>query len=380
MKRKLLVITERRADYSKFKPVLKEIKKSSKLDYHLVVTGSHLLKEHGFTINEIRNDGFKISSKFNMYSRRRPDSGSEMARATGKTIIYLSKLIEKIKPDIILSGFDIGANLAAALVGAHMNMVVAHIEGGEVTGTIDESIRHATSKFAHIHLTTNSKATKRLIKMGEDSRFIFTVGNPSLDSIKENKPISEKILEKEFGLNFRKPFVVILQHTVTTELDKIDKYFFETVRAVNELGIQAIIIYGNADAGSKKLLQIIKKSNIKQYNSIPFSKYINLLKHASALVGNSSSGIMEAPFLHIPSINIGTRQKGRLAAKSVINVGYKKSEIIKAITKSINDKKFLNKIKKQKNLYGNGKASKKIVNILEQIDLKKVPIQKRLTY
>jgi len=360
--------------------VLKEIKKSSKLDYHLVVTGSHLLKEHGFTINEIRNDGFKISSKFNMYSRRRPDSGSEMARATGKTIIYLSKLIEKIKPDIILSGFDIGANLAAALVGAHMNMVVAHIEGGEVTGTIDESIRHATSKFAHIHFTTNSEATKRLIKMGEDSRFIFTVGNPSLDSIKEIKPISKKILEKEFGLNFRKPFVVILQHTVTTELDNIEKYFFETVRAVNELGIQAIIIYGNADAGSKKLLQIIKKSNIKQYDSIPFSKYINLLKHASALVGNSSSGIMEAPFLHIPSINIGTRQKGRLTVKSVINVGYNKSEIIKAITKSINDKKFLNKIKKQKNLYGDGKASKKIINILEQIDLKKVPIQKRLTY
>ena len=376
----MLVITERRADYSKFKPVLKEIKKSSKLEYFLIVTGSHLLKEHGFTINEIRNDGFKISSKFNMYSRRKPDSGSEMAKATGKTIIHLSKLIEKVKPDIILAGFDIGANLAAALVGAHMNIIVAHIEGGEVTGTIDESIRHATSKFSHIHFTTNSEATKRLIKMGEDSRYVFTVGNPSLDSIKEIKSISKKILEKEFGLNFRKPFVVILQHTVTTELDRIDKYFFETVRAIKELDIQAIIIYGNADAGSKKLLQVIKKSNIKQYNSLPFSKYINLLKYASELVGNSRSGIMEAPFLHIPSINIGTRQKGRMASMSVLNVDYNNREIKKAITKSINDKKFLKKIKKQKNLYGDGKASKRIVKILEQINLKKIPIQKRLTY
>lgn len=380
MKKKILFVTERRADYSKLRPIIKEVKSSLKFDYYLVVTGSHLLKKHGYTINEIKKDGFKIYKKFNMFYENEADSPSRMTVAFGRAILNLTKIVKSLRPDIVFSGFDIGANLAAAIVGAHMNIHVVHLEGGEVTGTIDESIRHATSKFAHIHFTSNEKATKRLVKMGESPKYIFTVGNPSLDVIKSIKFISKNQLENEFKIDLEKPFLLVAQHTVTTEINKIDKYFLETIMAIKELNIQSIIISGNIDAGSQKIKKIIKNSKISHYEHLPFNKYISLLSCSSAIIGNSSSGIMEAPFLRIPSINIGTRQEGRGQTKSIINVGYNKNEIKKAINKVVSDKKFLNSIKKQKNQHGDGGASKKIVRILEKIDLKKIPIQKKLTY
>lgn len=380
LKKKVLIVTERRADYSKFKPVLDEIKKSKKLSYILVVTGSHLLKKHGYTIKEIKKDGFKISAKFSMYNNNFKDTGGEMVRSFGTSVINISKIVEKYDPDLILSGFDIGANLAVAIVGAHMNKVVAHIEGGEVSGTIDESIRHAITKFAHLHFTTNSDATARLIKMGENPQFIFTVGNPSLDSIKKIPKISKKQVCKSYNLDSEKPYIVVTMHTVTSEINKIENYMKELVNAITELGIQAILIHGNADAGSSQIRKIIKQSKIKEYYSIPFSDYINLLRHSSALVGNSSSGIMETPFLGIPSVNIGTRQFGRLHSISVIDVKYNKLDIKNAIKQAIFDKRFLKQIKNQKNLYGTGISSKKIVKIIEKINLDKVPIQKRMMY
>lgn len=380
MKRRILLVTERRADYSKFKPILTEIKQSKKTEYKLIVTGTHLLKSHGHTIDEIKKDGFKVTTTFPMHKNGKTDSGAEMARTFGRAIINISNCVEELKPDIILAGFDIGASLAAAIVGAHTNTIVAHVEGGDVTGTIDESIRHAISKFSHIHFTSNNGASKRLIRMGENPKVVFTVGNPALDKISQIKIIPVKKLEKEFNLDFKRPFVIILQHTVTTEIDKVNTNITKTFEALKELNIQAIVIYGNADAGSKKIAQIIKNSKIRQYTTIQSDKYINLLKHASALVGNSSSGIIETPFLKIPSINIGTRQQGRDKSKTVISVGYNKNEIKKAVKKAIYDKKFLSSVKKSKSLYGDGKASKKIVKILEQINLSTITIQKQMTY
>ena len=378
MKRKIFIITERRADYSKLRPIIREIQRSPSLDYYLVVTGSHLLKKYGYTINEIKKDGFKIYTQFKMHTSN-DDTASEMTRSFGNAIINLSRIIKKLKPDIVFAGFGIGANFASAIIGAHMNIPVVHLEGGEVTGTIDESIRHATSKFAHIHFTTNLVAKQRLVKMGEDSKNIFIVGNPSLDAIKNVKNISVTKLEKEFKLDFDLPVVLLIQHTVTSEIDKIDKYFLETVNAIKELNVQCLIISGNSDAGSKKISAVIKKSKIQNHSNLPFNKYINLLRNCSVLVGNSSSGIMEAPFLHKPSVNIGARQNGRLKSTSIINVDYNKNRIKKAIKKALENKKTKN-TKKQYRLYGDGNSSKKIVKLLEKIDLNKISIQKKLTY
>ena len=380
MKKKILIVTERRADYSKFKPILDEIKKSKSLSYVLIVTGSHLLKKHGYTINEIKKDGFKISDQFSMYGSNSLNNGAEMVKSFGKSVIKITSLVEKYNPDIILSGFDIGANLAAAIVGAHMNKVVAHIEGGEVSGTIDESIRHAITKFAHLHFTTNLIASKRLVKMGENKKFIFTVGNSSLDSILKIPKVSKKQISADYDLKSEQPYIVVTMHTVTSEIKKIQSYMKNVLDAITELNLQAILIRGNADAGSNKMLHIIKNSKINEYLSIPFPDYINLLRNSSALVGNSSSGIMEAPFLRIPSVNIGTRQSGRLRSKSVIDTNYEKLKIKNAIIKALSDERFLKNIQRQPNSYGNGNASKQIVKIMEKLDLNKIPIQKKMMY
>ncbi|MEW6044606.1 MAG: UDP-N-acetylglucosamine 2-epimerase [Thermoproteota archaeon] len=380
MKKKILFVTERRADYSKLRPIIAAVKDSDSFDYYLVVTGSHLLKKYGYTINEIKKDGFRIYKKFHMFYENEEDSPATMTTAFGRAVFNLTKIIKSLRPDIVFSGFDLGGNFAAAIIGAHMNIHVAHLEGGETTGTIDEPIRHATSKFAHIHFTSSQEATKRLIKMGENPKYIFTVGNPSLDVIKSIKFIPKRKLEDEFNIDFQKPFLLVVQHTVTTEINEIDKYFLETIRAIRDLDIQSIIIAGNIDAGSQKIKKIIENSKITYYDHLPFEKYISLLHYSSAIVGNSSSGIMEAPFLRIPTVNIGTRQAGRSNIKSIINVNYNREEIKKAIRKAITNKKFLASIKKQKNQYGDGTAAKKIVHILERLELKKVPIQKKLSY
>jgi GDP/UDP-N,N'-diacetylbacillosamine 2-epimerase (hydrolysing) len=380
MKKNILIITERRADYSKFKPILNEIKKSNKLDYFLIVTGSHLLKEYGLTINEIKKDGFTIHSKFQMYDKKKKDTGREMVDSLGRCILKLSQKIEQLKPHIILSGFDLGSNLAVALVGAHMNIPVVHVEGGEITGTIDDPIRHAISRFAHIHFVTNSTASDRLIKMGEDPKSIHIVGNTSIDSIKTVPIISKKKLEDEFKINLAEPLVIVIQHTVTSEVHSVEKNIQKTLNAIKELKIQAILIHGNADAGSQKIFKIIKKTEIKQYSTLSFEKYVNLLKYSSALVGNSSSGIMESPFLHVPSVNIGTRQSGRLQSICTINVDYDKNEIKSAITKAISNKYFQRKCNIEKSLYGEGDSAKKIIKILEKLNLQKVSIQKKISY
>ena len=370
-------MTERRADYSKLRPIIKEIQKSPKLDYYLVVTGSHLLKKYGMTINEIKKDGFKIYAQFKMHYSNN-DTADEMTRSFGNAVINLTQIIKKLKPDIVFAGFDIGANFASAIVGAHMNIPVVHLEGGEVTGTIDESIRHATSKFAHVHFTTNLMAKQRLVKMGENSKNIFVVGNPSLDAIKNIKKIPVRKLQEEFKVDFNLPLILLIQHTVTSEIKMIDKFFMETINAIKELDIQCLIISGNSDAGSKKISTIIKKSKIQNYSSLPFEKYINLLRNCSVLVGNSSSGIMEAPFLHKPSVNVGTRQNGRPKSSSIISVGYDKNQIKNAIKKALVTKKT--KRKNQLGLYGDGNSSKKIIKLLETINLNKISIQKKLAY
>ena len=380
MKKKIMLVTERRADYTKLKPILEEIKKSKKLDYYLIVTGSHLLKEHGLTINEIRKDGFKIYKKFQMYEEKRKDSGSDMVHSFGRAIIELSKITQKLQPDIMLTGFDIGANFAAAIVGAHMNIHVVHIEGGEVSGTIDDSIRHATTKFAHIHFTSNTDATNRIIKMGENPKNVYTVGNPVLDNLKNIPHMDENFLEKKYNLNLKKPFIILLQHTVTTEVKAQSNHIVSILDALNKINIQSVVIIGNADAGSKNIIKLINNSKLNKFKTIPYLEFINLLKLSSALVGNSSSGIIETPFLKIPTVNIGSRQIGRLRATSIVDTTYNSNSIKKAISFVLNNKKFRTSLKSTKSLYGNGNSSKKIIKILENLDLDTVSIQKQISY
>lgn len=368
--RKIFLVTERRADYSRFKPILNLIQNDKNLTYDLVVTGLHLKDEHGNTINEIIKDGFNVFSSFEMFLED-DDTGAAMVRSFSKALFEISCALELSKPDIILSGFDIAANFAVAVAGAHMNIPVTHIQGGEVTGTIDESIRHAMSKFSHYHFAANEDARTRLIKMGEIPENVFNVGCPSIDAILQVKD-KPSILQK---YSLSKGFYIMLQHPVTTEIDDSEEQICNTIDAIIESDIQAIVVLPNNDAGFSKIMNKIKSSKLKFIETLSISDYVNLLKRSDGLIGNSSSGIHETATFNIPTINIGTRQQGRLRSNNVIDVGYNKIEIINAIQKS---KSMLgNKFRK---IYGDGDSSKRIVELLKTIDIGKTIIQKQITY
>ncbi len=374
---RVVIVSERRADYSRFKPILSLMKGDAFFEYHLIVTGISLLKSRGEDIKIIERDGFTVHTTVPMFKEHSPDTGVEMTKAYSRVMMGLSETFEKIKPDLILTGFDIGANFVAAIIGAHMNIPVAHIQGGEVTGSIDESLRHATSKFAHIHFPATNDAAKRLMKMGEDRRFIFKVGCPSIDTLLAAPVMKKSDVYKLLKLDPRKPYVLIVQHPVTTEVKDTDKQIKETLEAVKALGIQGVILYPNNDAGSRAIVKNIRHSNIHFFRSLAPDVFANVLRYSAALVGNSSSGIHETASLYIPTVNIGSRQQGRKRPGNVIDAPYKRAAIKKAIEKALYDKQFIRKVKSVKNIYGDGKSAPRIVKILKKLDLRKVPIQKR---
>lgn len=369
MKRRVFVLIERRADYSRYKPILELLKKDSFFEIYLVVTGICLLENHGGDVHYIENDGFTINSKIPMFDSEARDCGGEMVKAMARVMTQIVDELEKAKPDIVLSGFDIGGNFAVTVAAAHMNIPVAHIQGGEVTGSIDESIRHAMSKFSHIHFPATEDAKRRLIKMGENPNNIYVVGCPSIDVLVNTPYIDKEILEKEFDIDFNKPFILMIQHPVTTEVDDSLMQIQATITAIKKLRIQTIALLPNNDAGHRNIINVLKKSGIKWYPSLPTDKFINLYRNAWALVGNSSSGIHEAATFKIPAVNIGNRQMGRQRAENVIDVSNSVDEIEKGITKAIYDKEFRKKVKKITNPYGDGDSAKKIVEVLKTVSL-----------
>ena len=380
LKRKILIITERRADYSRFKPIINLIKKSKRLSYELIVTGSHLLKKHGFTIKEIKKDNIKIDYQIKSFiEKKNIHDGESMILALGKIFIEISKIIKKSKPDIILSGFDIGANFALTVAGAHLNIPVAHIQGGEVTGSIDESLRHAMSKFSNYHLVANNDAKKRLIKMGERRENIFNVGCPSLDALFLEKKIDPPDISKKFKIDVKKNFIIIIQHPVTSEDKHSGKQILETIEAVKKSLLPALFVLPNNDSGHFDIIKVIKKSRIQWTETLSLSEYSTLLSYARILIGNSSSGIHEAASFKLPVINVGTRQNGRLKPKNIVNADYNRNDIYNKIKFCMSNKKYLKIIKSLKNPYGDGKSSLKIVKILDKIDLTK-STQKQNTY
>jgi GDP/UDP-N,N'-diacetylbacillosamine 2-epimerase (hydrolysing) len=375
--RTIAIVTERRADYSRFKPILELIQADPDLDYKLIVTGISILKQHGNDIDVIRRDGFAIEAVVPMFAENGPDTGAEMVRAMSRVMPALADIFERIKPDIILSGFDIGANFAAAVAGAHMNIPVAHIQGGEVTGSIDESLRHAMSKFAHLHFPATELSKQRLIRMGEVPEHIFVVGCPSLDVVLATPVATREAVISAHGLDPAKPYIVILQHPVTTEVERAGDQMAETLAAVREKHLQGVMIYPNNDAGAQRIIRQIQESGtIKIVRSLPAGDFVNLVRHAAALVGNSSSGIHETASLGVPTVNIGTRQQGRERGANVLDVPNDRREIAKALDKALYDDAFKAVVAERVNPYGDGTAARQIIRVLKTVSLDNL-IQKR---
>jgi UDP-N-acetylglucosamine 2-epimerase (non-hydrolysing)/GDP/UDP-N,N'-diacetylbacillosamine 2-epimerase (hydrolysing) len=379
--KKIAIITGTRAEYGLLKPVMFEIQK--RFELQIIVTGMHLSKKHGLTYRYIESDGFKINKKVEMDIE--DDTNISMATSLGKGIQGLSKALEDLDPDVVIILGDRSEALAGAIVGAYHNKVVAHIHGGEVSkGCIDESIRHAITKFAHIHFPASQDSANRIKRMGERPEYIYNVGAPGLDDIREKKYTSINKIYSKYSLTKKKPTILVIQHPVTQEPNKAKTQMKLTLEALMDINANYILIYPNNDAGGRAMIDIIESTklpkNFSTYQNIPRVDFLGLMSIASCIVGNSSSGIIEAPSFHLPAINIGIRQEGRLKARNVIDVPHDKQEIMKAIRRAITDKKFQSELKTIKNPYGDGKASIRIVKIIEDLEITKELIQKQITY
>jgi len=294
----------------------------------------HLSPEFGETVKEIEKDGFEISHKLPILPT--DDAVLAMAKGVGTAILAMADAFDASPPEFILLEGDRGESLAAAIAAAHMNIAVAHVSGGDVTGTIiDEGIRHSITKFAHVHFPGTDMSSKRLLLMGEDPWRVHMVGTPGVN-LKSELSMTPEEVARELDLGGTEKVVAVLQHPVTTEADDAPEQIRETMAAISALAAETVVIYPNADAGGREMIKVIKEYEhlpfIHCFKSLPRATYVGLLSMADVLVGNSSSGIVEAPDFGLPTVNVGTRQLGREHGGNLFNVGYSQVEIQDAIS------------------------------------------------
>ena len=359
--KKIVFLTGTRADYGKLKSLISVTQNSDFFETHVFVTGMHLNKLYGYTVNEIEKNNIR-----NLYKFENHDSVKYMDRTLAKTINGFSKYIENLKPDLIIIHGDRVEALAGALVGSINNILVAHIEGGEVSGTIDEMIRHSVSKMSHIHLVSNKLAKRRLIQMGEYDENIFIIGSPDLDLMKSEDLPSLRFVKKYYNIEFEE-YSIAMFHPITTEYQDIKSIIKNFVDAIIASNLNYILIFPNNDLGTEEILEEFKRLNdnskFRIFPSLRFEYFLKLLNKSEFIIGNSSAGIREAPYYNIPTIDIGTRQNNRDKAKSIINCDYSKKSILKAI-KEVSEKGFTNQINKSN--FGDGNSDKLFYEILNK--------------
>lgn len=394
-KRKIAIFTGNRAEYGLQYPIIKAISGSRRLKYFLLVSGAHLDEKFGYTKREIEKDGFKVYAEIK--AEVRADSLFSTTQAIGNIIINLSRVLNRIKPDFLVVYADRFEGLAAVVAGSQMGIPVAHVEGGDVTsgGALDDYVRHAMTKLSHIHFTTNEEAKNRIIKLGEERWRVYNAGFSVIDLIKEGNFASYAEICKKLhiALDVKKPIILFTQHSVTTELDQVNEQIIPSIAALKYFAdkeAQVIVTYPNNDAGGRRIIDILRQlgkdaPQIKVYPHLGRYYYQGLLDicgrtDRGVCVGNSSSGIKETPAFGCPFVNIGSRQKGRLRSTNVIDVGYDRSRIIKAIAKALYDNRFRAGCKRCKNPYGKGNTGKMIASALANIAITKDLVQKKITY
>ena len=378
--RKIALITGTRAEFSYYHPIIKEIKKRSGLDYGIIATNTHVLESFGHTIDYIKKEKFKIESA--IYNTLDGYNRVTMAKSLSIFMLQLPELLEQMKADMVLVAGDRGEQLVAAIVGAHLYLPVAHIQAGELSGNIDGVARHAITKFSHIHFASNKDAADRIIRMGEEKKRVYLVGAPQLDDL-VNGPITPRAqVFKKFSWDVNKPCLLFVFHSVTEEYDHMAKYMDNIMSVIVELGYQTVIITNNSDAGSmiiRRKINEYRQPFMRITDSVSRADYAGLMNSVDAIVGNSSSGILEAPTFKLASVNIGNREAGRMQGINVINSSYNKKDINEAIMKAISPE-FKVKLKKCVNPYGDGRSAKRIVDVLEKVRINEGLLVKKLTY
>ncbi len=374
---KVCVVTGGRMDYGHLYKVMKEIDASSKFELQIIATCMHLSPEFGLTIQRIKDDGFKINKKVECLLSS--DTPSAVAKSVGIACISFSDAFMDLNPDLIILVGDRYEILAASQVALLMKIRIAHISGGDTTeGAYDEAIRHSITKMSHIHFVTNIDAYKRVKQLGENPKYIFNVGSPTIDYILDTPMISKKELAQKLEFKMRKINMLFTYHPVTLNPEQNRDDLMIILDALSDLGddFGILITKANADDGGRVLNQEIehftsKNKNAKSYDALGQYLYYNCINTFDCVVGNSSSGLFEVPSFKKPTVNIGDRQKGRIKSNSVIDCEVNKKKILEAISRalSINCDDIVNP-------YGEGRSAEKIIALLETINIKKIPLQK----
>jgi UDP-N-acetylglucosamine 2-epimerase (hydrolysing) len=367
--KKIVFLTGTRADFGKLKSLIEITEKSKRYEVHIFVTGMHMNPKYGKTADEVIKCGYK-----NIFMYYNHDTHDPMDIILAKTIVGFTEYINDIKPDLIVLHGDRVEALAGAIVGALNNVLTAHIEGGELSGTVDELIRHSVSKMCHIHFVSNNTARRRLIQMGEEKNSIFVIGSPDIDIMMSKKFAPLNFIKKHYNIPFKK-YAVLLFHPVVTEHSDTGRQARNLVDAVLKSKLDYVVIYPNNDTGSDFIFSEYKRlqasPHIRMFPSIRFEYFLVLLRQANFIIGNSSVGVREAPYYGIPVVNIGTRQNNRHLHPDMINCGYASAQILAAIEKALSAKP------KPGGHFGKGNSDRLFLKILDQGKLWLVNKQKQ---
>jgi len=393
-RRKVAVFTGNRAEYGLQFPILKAVNEHPDLEYQLLVSGAHLEENFGRTLDEIRADGFRIDAEIKIDMKG--DLRIATSQAIGSGVLAISAALERYSPDIVVVYADRFEGFAAVIAATQMNIPTAHVEGGDLTegGALDDSVRHAMTKLAHLHFTTNQQATNRILGMGEEAWRVHTVGFPAIDLISEGRFASAGEVATQLRLDITKPIVLFTQHSVTTEFELAAGQVRPSLQAMEQLarqGIQVIATYPNNDAGGRSIIASLTELEKKALPGIQFHRslgrhmYHGVLALARdsnirvACVGNSSSGIKETPAFGCPTVNIGSRQDGRLRGSNVLDVEYDSDAIVTAVNRCLYDESFRVTSRNSENPYYLGGAGKKIATVLATVPMNQKLLRKSMT-
>lgn len=375
-KRKICVVVTARPSYSRIKSALTAIKNHNDLELQLVVAGSALLDRYGNAVNFIEKDGFTIAAKVFMVLEG--ENPTTMAKTTGIGVMELTNVFYNLKPDAVITIADRFETISTSIAAAYQNIPLVHIQGGEVTGSIDEKVRHANTKLADIHMVASNDARERVIRLGENPEKVFNTGCPSIDLVKEISKENELNFDPfiKYGgvgakIDWKSGYIVVMQHPVTTEYKEAKKHVLETLYAVKKLDFPTFWFWPNVDAGSdgtsngiRSFRELENPINMHFFKNMEPLDFLRLLKNSKTIIGNSSVGLRECSYLGVPAINIGNRQNRRMRGENVIDVNSEKTEIYNAIKKAISHGYY-----PESKIYGDGDAGEKIAKILSEIEL-----------
>jgi UDP-hydrolysing UDP-N-acetyl-D-glucosamine 2-epimerase len=383
--RRVCIVVGSRANYSSIKSVMRAVDVHPELTLQLIVAASALLDRFGSVVDLIEEDGFEPAARVTMIVEG--ETPATMAKSTGLGLLELPTMFELLKPDVVVSVGDRFETMATAIAAAYMNIPVAHTMGGEISGTIDESIRHAVTKLSHVHFPANEAAAERIIRMGEPPDTVHVVGCPRIDLVAEIATASDGLphaewLEREgvgAQIDVTQPFLLVNQHPVTTEYGQGKAQVWETLMALDELRMPTIMLWPNVDAGSddvasgmRTFREKVKPGYIRFFKNFPIDTYVRLMLLCACAVGNSSAPIREGAFLGVPAVNVGTRQRGRDRGPNVIDADYDRLSILAGIRRQLTRGRY-----PCDPLYGDGQAGGRIANLLASVPLR---VQKRLVF